>query len=336
MNPQGVELAKALLRFAEGEPLDDAEAVKWFLVHGANTYGIDKVSFDARCQWVDDHKHEILQAADNPLDHLDFWAAADEPFCFLSWCHEFSEWQKNPDSFKSKIPIAMDGTCNGLQHYSALLRDPVGAKYTNLIPAEKPNDIYGEVAKVVVEKLHLIAEKESDQRPIRWLKFPIDRKITKRAVMVLPYGSTLRACRQYVFAAVMDKINEGVPSPFPQKEIMSAANYLANIVWAAIDEVVVGARIAMGWLQTVARNLSKHQLPVSWTSPSGFPVLQAYPKMEQYRINTILNGKTFKPRMTAAVEGTIDTRHQANAIAPNFVHSLDAAALILTVIAASK
>ena len=336
LNPQGVDLAKALLRFSDGEPLDDAEAVKWFLVHGANTFGIDKVSFDDRRRWVDDHKQKILQAASDPLDSLDFWAAADEPFCFLAWCKEFSEWQKNPDAFLSKIPIAMDGTCNGLQHYSALLRDPVGAKYTNLIPADKPNDIYGEVAKVVVKKLHLIAEKEGDQRSIQWLNFPIDRKITKRAVMVLPYGSTIRACRQYVFSAVMDKINEGVPSPFPQKEIMSAANYLANIVWAAIGEVVVGARIAMGWLQTVARQLSKHQKPVRWTSPSGFPVLQAYPKMEQTRIYTILNGNTFKPRMMTPQEGTIDARHQANAIAPNFVHSLDAAALILTVIAASK
>ena len=32
-----------------------------------------------------------------------------------------------------RVPVAMDATCSGLQHLSALTRDTVGATYTNLI-----------------------------------------------------------------------------------------------------------------------------------------------------------------------------------------------------------
>uniref|UniRef100_A0A804UJ27 DNA-directed RNA polymerase n=1 Tax=Zea mays TaxID=4577 RepID=A0A804UJ27_MAIZE len=39
-----------------------------------------------------------------------------------------------------------DGSCNGLQHYAALGRDYMGAVAVNLVPGEKPADIYSEIA----------------------------------------------------------------------------------------------------------------------------------------------------------------------------------------------
>lgn len=39
LNPQGAKVVKSLLMFAEGKPLDTPEAVKWFMVHGANHIG---------------------------------------------------------------------------------------------------------------------------------------------------------------------------------------------------------------------------------------------------------------------------------------------------------
>ena len=41
----------------------------------------------------------------------------------------------------------MDGSCNGLQNFSAMLRDEVGGKAVNLIPSDKPQDVYMEVVK---------------------------------------------------------------------------------------------------------------------------------------------------------------------------------------------
>ncbi len=38
--------------------------------------------------------------------------------------------------------LAQDGTCNGLQHYAALARDEVCGAAVNLLPADKPGDVY--------------------------------------------------------------------------------------------------------------------------------------------------------------------------------------------------
>ncbi len=334
LNPQGSDLSKALLHFADGDEIDSPEAELWFFVHGANCFGIDKVTFEQRKQWVKDNEAEILKAAHSPLDNK-WWMEADEPFCFLAWAFEYAEYMKDPN-FKSKIPIAMDGSCNGLQHYSAMLRDPIGAKATNVIATDAPQDIYQEVANVVISNLKTLAEgSEKDAYYAKhWQNFPIDRKITKRPVMVLPYGGTKSSCQKYVLDAVTEKLNNGVQWPFSDDELFPASVWLGGRVWDAISEVVIGARLAMEWLKTSTRLLTKHKLPVCWTSPSGFPVVQAYPAIRKYRIVTILCGHRFDPRMTEEIENTIDGRRQQNAIAPNFVHSYDAAALIRTVLKA--
>ena len=50
------------------------------------------------------------------------------------------------------MPIHQDGSCNGLQHYAALGRDHLGAAAVNLVPAEKPQDVYSEIAALVDQK----------------------------------------------------------------------------------------------------------------------------------------------------------------------------------------
>jgi DNA-directed RNA polymerase len=120
MNPQGDDLGKALLEFAEGKPLGQRGAY-WLMVHLANTYGEDKMSFDNRIQWVKDNEAAILDSAENPLDGGRFWCAidnkgkliADKPFCFLAACFEYKGYKEHGESFISYLPIAMDGTCNG-------------------------------------------------------------------------------------------------------------------------------------------------------------------------------------------------------------------------------
>ncbi|MES9091035.1 DNA-directed RNA polymerase, partial [Cutibacterium acnes] len=58
-NPQGNDMTKGLLMAAQGEPIG-AEGRKWLAIHGANTAGVDKVSFDDRLQWVKDNEELIL------------------------------------------------------------------------------------------------------------------------------------------------------------------------------------------------------------------------------------------------------------------------------------
>ena len=42
-----------------------------------------------------------------------------------------------------------DGSCNGLQHYAALGRDTLGGRAVNVLPSEKPQDVYSEIATIV-------------------------------------------------------------------------------------------------------------------------------------------------------------------------------------------
>ncbi|QOV06089.1 RNA polymerase [Rhizobium phage Pasto] len=354
LSPQGTDLGKGLLRLARGKPIDTPARLHWFFIHGANCFGVDKVDFDDRREWVERHHALILLTAADPYG-ADWWTGADSPICFLAWCFEYAEWYRTPEyaetPFVSHIPIAQDGSCNGLQHYSAMLRDPVGGEATNLTPSPKPQDIYARVADVVNKKLSAISELPYDPHPLEhstdewkqrtvdvkfaraWLTLGVDRKITKRPVMVLPYGGTQSSCQKYVLEAAGERIQGGTANPFGE-DLFSASNWLGTIVWESIGEVVVAAKLAMAWLRDVASAVSKRGEALKWTTPSGFVVVQAYPKTKGRRIETSLFGKRFDPSLVEEIPDTIDPRRQANGIAPNFVHSMDAAALILTVLEA--
>lgn len=119
-SPQGDELNKGLLLFAEPEPLENDEDIQWFFIAGAEFAGIDKVSFSDCISWVEDNKSNILDTAARPLDMLDWWANLDAPFEFLAWCFEYQKLQKyleehngHAKGFITGISIAFDGTCSG-------------------------------------------------------------------------------------------------------------------------------------------------------------------------------------------------------------------------------
>ena len=349
VSPQGSDMQKALLRFAKGMPLDTPEAEHWFCIHGANKWGYDKASLDDRVKWVKDHQQQIMSFADDPVANS-AWTEADCPLQFLAWAFEYADWQNSPHDFVSRIPVGMDGSCNGLQNFSAMLRDEVGGRATNLIPATLPNDIYQMVADVAEHKLRQVAPvdlppdggseeaskergriiRENNYRTI-WLKHGINRSLVKRSVMTLPYGSTRFSCADFI---VDDYLKCGKVPEFEKADYAAAARYLSHFVWDSISEVVVKAREAMSYLQECSKQILKDGARViRWITPSGFPVSQWYQEQEVHRINTKLCGNA-KIRVTTDND-TPDKRRHRNGIAPNFVHSLDASHLALvTVIAA--
>jgi len=115
LHPQGSDNVKALLRFSEGKPLGD-DGARWLAIHGANTFGVDKVSFDERVEWVEENQHHIWACAQDPFGYQ-WWTEADKPWSFLAFCFEWQSYCLDPETFVSHIPIALDGSCNGLQHF---------------------------------------------------------------------------------------------------------------------------------------------------------------------------------------------------------------------------
>lgn len=326
LNPQGCDLAKGLLTFAEGKPLGDT-GVFWLAVHVANSFGYDKCSLQARAEWTHQHSDQIREMMKDPLSSR-WWMDAEKPFQFLAACVEWYGYLGLGKDYICSLPILVDGSCNGLQHFSAMLRDEVGGRHVNLVSSEKPADIYQAVADAVIERMK--EETENVETASRWLAYGINRKTCKRPVMILPYAGTREAVRKYIELHVDDRAEKGQPPPFENKTLMLAINYLAGIMWKTMNEFIIGPRFAMDWLRDTTREVSKTGRPVNWVTPSGFLVQQAYPSLRSRCVDTRIGDKVVKVSITEETD-KLDVRKQSQAVSPNFVHSMDASALVLTI-----
>ncbi|KQW02238.1 DNA-directed RNA polymerase [Rhizobacter sp. Root1221] len=328
LTPQGDDLAKGLLRFTKGHPLGE-EGAYWLAIHGANSFGVDKVSFQERIDWVEAHADDILDSANRP-GSATFWMEADSPFVFLAFCHEWARLQSHVDAggaegeFESHIAVAFDGSCNGLQNFSAMLRDEVGGAATGLMPNHKPADIYSEVARaaqVIIDRDAADPESENHEVAQRWVG-KMSRKHAKRNTMTVPYGVTRRGMRDQLFGELKE-------SEAQHRSI--DASYLAACNYEAIGNVVVAARRAMDWLREAAKVAASNDLPVRWVTPAGFLAVQDYRQDVGEEMDFVVLGRRL--RFHIVKDGDkLNTRKQSLGISPNFVHSLDAAHLMRTVL----
>lgn len=365
-NPQGNDLQKGLLTLAVGKPIGK-EGFKWLKIHGANCAGVDKEVFEDRLKWVDDNSESIVECAKNPLDTMDYWGKMDAPFEFLAFCFEYHGVMKHGLSYNCSLPIAFDGSCSGIQHFSAMLRDHIGGYAVNLTPSGKVQDIYRIVSDEVEKRLKVDLESGTDNELVihedkktgeinekvqlgtkelarQWLEYGMSRGVTKRSVMTLAYGS-----KEYGFAdqvledTVMPAIDKGNGSMFSQPH--QASRYMAKCIWDSVSVTVVAAVEAMKWLQASSKLLAsevkdkktgeilKPCLPVQWVTPDGFPVWQEYRKKDTMRIDLMFLGSVrMAPTIGMGRSKEIDKHKQESGISPNFVHSQDGSHLRKTVV----
>lgn len=347
---QGDDLNKGLILFADAPACEDMEDIDWLAVHGANLAGVDKVSYDDRKQWVKDNEQDILASAIDPLGHT-FWMNQDEPCQFLAFCFEWQAWKtwetehSSPKGFVSGIPIAFDGTCSGLQHLSAILRDPVGGAAVNLLPSDKPNDIYGVVAakvnETITQDLKTGTIDDVVDTKIKfgtktlaqvWHMHGVTRKVTKRSVMTLAYGSKEYGFRDQIYEDIISKDmqEQKENSVFSDANCWQASAYMAKLIWNAVRTTVVAAVEGMKWLQDCAKLVTKKGQVVTWTTPMGLPIQQSYMECESRQVRLRCAGKNIR-LYSLNMTGNIDKRAQAQGVAPNFIHSMDASHLQLTV-----
>lgn len=334
LNPQGSDVAKGLLEFANAVAIRDEEGHDWLCIHGANSYGYDKVSLRDRVRWVKEHEAAILASAENPLDHT-FWAEADKPFQFLAFCFDYAGFKAEGYGYLSCLPIQMDGSCNGLQNFSAMLRDAIGGAAVNLLPSDLPSDIYQKVADLVLKRVEqdALSDDEKVASVARgWLKHGVDRKVCKRPVMTLAYGAKEFGFKTQVFEDTVQPYKYKVGPMFPwEGSGWDAADYMGKLIWDCVAKVVVAARQAMDWLQKAARQAAKEGLPVRWTTPDGFVVLQAYAKPLSKKLDVTFNGARLQMTVATGYTTELDKSKQANGISPNWVHSMDAAHMRATI-----
>lgn len=368
-SPQGNDLTKGLLQASQGEPVGK-DGIKWLMIHGANTAGVDKVPFDERQQWVRDNERTILACAEDPLSNTE-WMGMDSPFCFLAFCFEWAGVCRDGEGHISALPIAFDGSCSGIQHFSAMLRDETGGKAVNLLPSSSVQDIYRLVADGVNASLRdaiangspdgtetITCDKSGEITERRilgtrtlaasWLAHGVDRSVTKRSVMTLAYGSKEFGFTDQVRDDIIQPAVDAGSTNFPHAQ--QAARYMAKLIWDSVGKTVVAAVEAMEWLQKSAKLLAaevktkktkknpeveviKPAMPVYWVTPDGFPVWQEYKVQSGRRIDMVILGDV---RLQITVKSSskddkIDARKQESGISPNFVHSLDGSHLRKTV-----
>ena len=327
LNYQSINGAKALLNFSQGKPITkENRGVFWLAVHGANMWGNDKVSLEDREKWTIDNQNWIKDCAEDPIGNRQ-WEDADNAFQFLAFCDEWNRYTKEGDGFVSHIPVNVDGSCNGLQIYSLLLKDEISGKLVNCVPSKEPQDIYSLVKDQVIVNTKDNA-KNGDELAVKWLDYGVKRSTCKRPVMTLTYGSTRYACTDFVVEDLTKRKDKGETHPF--NDMFKPAIYLSKIIWQSIGENLKSAKQGMQYLQDIAKVVAKEGVPLHWVTPVGFPVFQYYPEMKSKRVQSHLMGEVFAPQIKTPTNET-DKMKQRNAAAANYVHSLDSACMIRTV-----
>lgn len=322
LNHQGDDVRCSLLRLAK--PVEtDSTGFRWLMIHAANCFGYDKVSFDERYEWSASQIPQIHRAASDPLDD-GWWRTADKPWQFLAAC--ISIVNKEAGAHQ---PVSFDGTCNGLQHYAAMLRDADGAEWVNMVPTDRPRSVY---TKVTEHTKEMIAKDLQDDGG-RIMTYVTDagtvslpysevaemsnayavRQVVKQPTMTTLYGVTPTGARAQIKAWLKDA---GVP----KEKRYPIAKYLADIILSSVGSACKGASLAMAWIRRCAEIMALENRTVTWKTPLGFPVVQPYRRWGSARVNTILGD------LKLAIEDSgqpVALRRQRDGAPPNLIHSLD-------------
>lgn len=338
------EHIKAMFEFANEKKVDD-KAFYWIAIQVANTGDFDKVSKKPmidRIQWVNDNADMIIAVAQDYKSTFDYWSQADKPFCFLAACQAYFKFLVEGEGSTSGLPISLDGSNSGIQHYSAASRQEKDGALVNLVPNTKPQDIYQEVADAVNK---LFQNQSKDEELARaWLKFGVNRKLVKRNVMTFGYSSEVYGFKDQIMEDTMRPLADDVLAgkydkhPFGDDQGFAAANYLAKANWKAVNEVITGASEGMKFFKTLARLLAHENKHMRWITPVGFPVVQSYTKFTTKEIKVYLYDRTLFKNVRSQISlrdkplRTVDKAKSASAVSPNVIHSMDAAHLLLTVL----
>ena len=328
-NPQGSDLAKSVLHFWNKLPLGD-DGLFWLKVHIANSLGYDKERFEDRARWLDQQWPLLERALDAPEDHADVFGK-DAPWCVFAAAWELRQAYRSgdPRTYETGIPIHMDATCSGLQHFSAILRDPVGGRYVNLTDESKcgpKQDIYARVATNALAVIRQDME-DSNEDVARiakwWYEAGIPRGLAKKPVMTYVYGATLRGTCEFIEEYVVKEMK----LTLPEDRQHSYGMYAARKLFQGIAATVPSAKAAMDWLRDIARQQPNGKR-MEWSTPTGFKVQHDYQDHKDSRVKLNSCGVTH----VLVREYTEDTKAHSmqNAISPNFVHALDASHLTIT------
>ena len=335
LGPQTTKTAKALLiSGTEGQELG-TDGLWWLYHELGNAMGYDKDLLDVKVQKAMDLTPRMADIVANPMaDQV--WLDTEEPLKVLTIMDDIVNAlaSGDPASYKSKCFVYVDGTCNGMQHLSLLMRDEVGATATNVIgDASAREDFYATVGERFME----ILEDDHSEAAMYWKDMGVKgtdmgnnqiapgiRKIVKRGCMTIPYGATFNGLGDQV-------IEDGFCSTSDRRDsrTQEQAVKFRETLWAAMGGAAPKAMAVRDSLIEAVKVIVKSGNQPTWTTHSGSTIYPDY--KERRAVNVKLGGvkRTWIPDYNDNA-GKPKIHQHCNAIVANLIHSYDAAMLQLT------
>ena len=316
LDPQSRDFERSVLRFADGCRLDE-QGKEWAARAVGAAFGGTKQSYASRSQWTQDNAELIAAIASDPIRHSSQWENADEPWQFLQLAMEWNAVVLQQTKPLWQVPVSVDSTASGLQLLSAMRRDPVGMKWTNLIPSDDPDqppcDAYMEVLRVARE----IAEADPETA---WLAEHLkDRSLGKPVLMIAIYGGSYRTNRSDILDA-LKKLGS-----YPDTVSWEDTKVMTDILQKASKSVFPAAFETLDWLKKLCTlAIENGATSLIWETPCGDLIHQAEYEVDSIEVDTYGHG-----RMRIAV-GSVNKPNEKrlkSGFAPNFVHSFDACLL---------
>ena len=333
LNPQGNDVSRSLLLFANGTPIETEEHVDWLRIHGANLYGLGKTDWQTRIDWVKEKEQLIMGAGNDPWLNAEFWMRADKPWCFLAFCKEYREFKQHGWGHICALPIMLDCTCSGIQHYAALLRSKEMGELVNLTFNDRPQDIYTEVINRVNEQLRI----SDDPRAKKWLLLQPDRSLAKPCVMTSPYSATRTAFYYYCYDWAQQRSKDMFTGKTwtTKKGAMSTMHFMAALLHKETTALIGPAVAAMEWFRKVGRLAGNSNTPLEWKTPSGLLVHQEYKDTKQTRIRLRYLSDVHMDIRANVDQESLDSKRMANSLSPHVVHSFDSSHMSFSTILAT-
>ena len=347
LNYQGSDLAKGLFQFGVSKPMDD-KGFFWLCVHtacsynqsytiedldkqswltedykhhlaeeGLDTISVDKMTLRDRAHWTVHHQKGLI----NDATLMNFRMEAEKPVSLLACCLDLKGYVESEGVYESCLPIPVDGSNNGWQHLAAMSKDSQAGALVSIVPQLIQKDFYVEVAKRLIVRMPEWFEGRS--MPMKAIR----KGIAKRGSMTRAYSAGQRKIAENMF---YDCKTEGYNKKY--KISKDDCDKLSKNLILAINDTCVGPLKTMKFLQKITDySLESGQTCLSWTTPSGFPVLYEVWKQKNLTLRGTIRGlgqigHSIKvPVLTREGKPIPCRRSFASGCSPNFVHSMDAA-----------
>jgi len=259
----------------------------------------------------------------NPSDEGSFQLLAlmKERVAMLDWVKDGNKIE----DFVSRLPSAIDGTTNVLQHFAGISRDKSIAKAVNMVRQRNVADAYIQLR----DQMDEIGKAMDPSNPLKkYIDLPglthaKRRKSVKKGLMTSQYNAGARTLGESYFEALEDVQVNG---SYIFREATSRDKIaVGRIILEASEQAYPEATKVRYLLNNFAE---AHEIAgkeaIELKTPLGFPYRQSYKKtaVEQIELSTY-KGEKLKLNVTVDLD-EVDYSKQNRAFAPNIIHAMDA------------